>query len=413
MSAVSLPLSAELSACVTDAANASPATGFTELLSTAAACFGVAAQPEAVEDRGPTAPLPAVAQTGTMADMAQAADAVLADDATPATCPPQEYVDAAIARRPFQSTMPATTAETDPAGEPAIALAAAMVLATPQSGSARGGPARTLRLREADKEPAAARREKQPTGEPSSWTIQQALAAVAAIAVPPPPAARAAILPGGNVPSERALPMAAMPAGDQPASSLLPGGRDGSDDRLNSPTPALHAAASLATSVDTQVLGAALMHAKPLGSVPHLSPASANAVATNVDPELQQLDALMRDIASLSGTSGRAAFRLTADQLGPLDVRLHSSDAGVAVTIRTHDDQSRATVAQAQHQLNDDMRANGLKVAATNVTLGGGSADRERHDRPNAPLALPIEAAPLAAEQSQSTNELRPDGRYA
>lgn len=414
MSAVSLSLSAELSASTTsDAANASPAAGFTELLSTAAASLGPATQGEAVADRGPAGPLPAAPQTGTQADTAEAAEAALADETAAATPPPQEAADAVVAQLPVQVTTPAAAAAgTGAAGEPAITFAAAIALAAPQAGSAPGGAACALGARAENKEPAEIRPKQKAPAEPSSWTIQQALAAVAAIAVPPAAPARTAISPAGNVPAERALPVAAMPAGVQAASPLLRGGLAGSDDRPNPAAPAPQASASVTPAIDPQVLGAALAHARELPAAPHPSSVSANALPTSADPELRQLDALMRDIASLSGTTGRAAFRLTADQLGPLDVRLHSSDVGVAVTIRTHDDQSRATVAQAQHQLSDDMRANGLKVATTNVMLGGG-ADRQRHDRPQAPLTLQIEAARPEAEQTQSANEGRPDGRYA
>lgn len=164
--------------------------------------------------------------------------------------------------------------------------------------------------------------------------------------------------------------------------------------------------------IDPQVLTTALGHARPSGVAPYVIATSNAPQHQTSDLELHQLDALMRDIAAVSGTSGRAEFRLTANQLGPLDVRLHTSDAGVAVTIRTHDDQSHSTVTQAQQQLSDDMRANGLKVAATNVMLGG-DMDRQRQDRPNAP-ALPIEVAAPETHESQSpSNEQRPEGRYA
>ena len=129
--------------------------------------------------------------------------------------------------------------------------------------------------------------------------------------------------------------------------------------------------------------------------------------------DLHQLDALVRDIAEVSGTSGRAALRLTAEQLGNLEIKLHRSDEGISVTIRTESEQAHSTVAQAQQQLADDMRANGLKLTATSVMLGHGGAGQERQDRQGLPFAKPIEAAASESEASETSNDERPDGRYA
>ena len=409
MSAVSLPLSAELPACATsDAAGPAPAAGFIELLSSLAANLGAAAGPDAAGDRGPAAPAPAVPQGGTPAAPPQALQTAVELQARPAAGEPEGDAESAILEQPVEALAPAAPAKAA-AGEPAIAFASAIELATPQPCLSPGGSPRTMRPRVFEKEPGEARDKEEAPPAPSSWTIQQALAAVAAIAVPAPLAPRVAKLFVGTDPTQSALPTPAV--GDAASSLVLEGERTG--DGSTPAAPLAHGAASLVPSLDPLLLGGSLAQARPLAPVLHATPAIAEAVRTSSDPEIQQLDALMRDIASLSGTSGRAAFRLAAEQLGPLDVRLHSSDAGVAVTIRTHDDHSRATVAEAQHQLGDDMRANGLKVAATNVMLGGGGTDHRRQDRQNAPIAVPIEVARPDADPSQSTDEPRPDGRYA
>lgn len=274
--------------------------------------------------------------------------------------------------------------------------------------------------------------------ESAGWTMQQALAAVAAIAAPaaaarasgdPAPAANLALkeAPAELVPSPKAgqsaqaaktVAEALSPSGGTPivATGISKLAATASKSSLESQTgdlgPKTSATATpeLAIPLDPQLLTTAIGHARLSAMAPNII--SSPGAPQHQDLDLQQLDALVRDIAAVSGTSARAEFRLTASQLGPLDVRLHTSDAGVAVTIRTHDDQSHTTVAQAQQQLSDDMRANGLKVAATNVMLGG-DTDRQRHDRPNGP-ALPIEVAAPEADQPQpSSNEQRPEGRYA
>jgi len=411
MSAVSLPFTAELPAgVIPDASPTLPATGFIELLSTAAANIGARA-PLAVTqgEAGTGVPLPNAARAG--AGAAKVQELAIASEAT-AIAPASQSPVEVVTPQPPLPVLPLAQPEKASAGQSAAASPSAVEIVAAQATAIPVGAARAARQRSRDKEGGEARPNENAPADSQSWTIQQALAAAAAMAGPPAAAAPSSALPVTRAQALAAAPVSAMVPGKQPLSSILQREHALADDGLMSPSPVTHTVSSLAPPLDLHVLGAALAHEKPLAAA-HSLVALADAARTSADPELQQLDGLMRDIASLSGASGRAAFRLTADQLGPLDVRLHSSDAGVAVTIRTHDDQSRATVAQAQHQLSDDMRANGLKVAATNVMLGGGGADRQRHDRPQEPAVLPIEAAPPEAEQSSSSNEPRPDGRYA
>ncbi|HET6942127.1 MAG TPA: flagellar hook-length control protein FliK [Sphingomicrobium sp.] len=129
--------------------------------------------------------------------------------------------------------------------------------------------------------------------------------------------------------------------------------------------------------------------------------------------DLRQLDALVRDIAELSGSSARAAFKVEGRELGQVDVRLQASDAGVSVAIRTDSEHGRSAVAAAQNQLSDDMRSNGLKVAATSISFGQGGAERHRDDRQHASRSAFIEAALTETKQSQSPTDRRPSGRFA
>ena len=128
--------------------------------------------------------------------------------------------------------------------------------------------------------------------------------------------------------------------------------------------------------------------------------------------DLSQLDALVRDIAELSGSSGRAAFRVSGRELGDVHVQLRTTDAGLSVNIRTQSEHSHSAMAQAQGQLADDMRANGLKVAATSVAVGHEGAERNGSERHPVPRHVPVETAP-APELEQPQNEQRRDGRYA
>jgi hypothetical protein len=85
----------------------------------------------------------------------------------------------------------------------------------------------------------------------------------------------------------------------------------------------------------------------------------------------------------------------------------------VSVAIRTESEHGRSAMAAAQGQLSDDMRSNGLKVAATSISFGQGGAERHRDDRNHASRPAFIEAAASEAKQSQSPTDRRPSGRFA
>lgn len=419
MSAVTLPAPTDAQAqpaAGTGGPSADQSAGFSELLSTLAAGSGGGA---ATTSEANAVPVPAVPVPGS--PVLQIVDAVpVSSPATPGETPGRpEEAEADEASKEARQPLPAASVS------PLSVLRQPLFIDAVSAPTAVRpvGTERPVRPRAGDSQ-SADLGEQQDKAEPSAWTMQQALAAVAAIAAPQPvvvvpgaSAAQASKLSLENLPAQAAMSYPAVVGSGtpkaQPLAQLLSLEHRAADDSPIAKAIAPLAAPATSFPIDPQVLTAALGHAKQAAIIPQAGLAPTSLAPSGADLDLHQLDALVRDIAAVSGTTGRADFRLTADQLGPIDVRLHNSDAGMAVTIRTHDDQSHSAVAQAQQQLTDEMRANGLKVAATNVMLGGGGADRQRQDRQNAPAALPIEVAAAETEQSQSPDEPRPDGRYA
>ncbi|RST31565.1 flagellar hook-length control protein FliK [Sphingomonas ginkgonis] len=260
-------------------------------------------------------------------------------------------------------------------------------------------------------------------------TLQQTLAAVGAFAASPKPTPAAS--PTAEAPAPGSTPIATAPTlpamAAQQASAMLPTAR---------PARATSDAAGGEEKGAVAPLGShPLSHLLPATDLAPLLPPDAPVPAPAADKvaapaavplpvqvdkalaengtALHQLDALVRDIAEISGASGRAAFRLAADQLGPLEVRLHAGEAGMSVSIKTETAQSHSTVAQAQQQLGDDLRASGLKVAATSVMLEQGGTDRQRQERAASPPPVRIEVAVPGANPERDTDQQRPAGRYA
>jgi|CXWL01.1.fsa_nt_gi flagellar hook-length control protein FliK len=146
----------------------------------------------------------------------------------------------------------------------------------------------------------------------------------------------------------------------------------------------------------------------------------ASAVAptdTIVDRQLdlvrneQWLGELAHDIASTSGDDNRLSFRLMPHQLGRLDVDVTRSHNGLSLTIHTESDSAKAILAAAQPRLADEIRAQGLKLADTQMFSGDSrqSPGQDGFVRP-APL---IESFLTSTEIADVSEPEQRDGRYA
>lgn len=249
-----------------------------------------------------------------------------------------------------------------------------------------------------------------PEEEAQSAGTQPAPAAVL-IQIPPVPTAPASSVLASAI-EEFVEPGPGSPQRPLPFQAAAPSGHESRADPVAGSATTDPSLGNLALVIEQNGLVPIAHSSKaPPPGVPAL-PVDSSA-ALPVDSDLRQLDALVRDIAELSGSSARAAFKVEGRELGQVDVRLHASDAGVSVAIRTDSEHGRSAVAAAQGQLSDDMRSNGLKVAATSISFGQGGAERHRDDRQHASRPAFIEAAASEAKQSQSPTDRRPSGRFA
>lgn len=125
----------------------------------------------------------------------------------------------------------------------------------------------------------------------------------------------------------------------------------------------------------------------------------------------QWLGELAQDIASTSGDNNHLSFRLMPHQLGQLDVDVTRSHNGLSLAIHTESDSAQAILTAAQPRLADEIRAQGLKLADTQMFSGDArhSPGQDGSSRP-APLietfTTPIETVDLPEPEQR-------DGRYA
>lgn len=123
------------------------------------------------------------------------------------------------------------------------------------------------------------------------------------------------------------------------------------------------------------------------------------------------IDELARDIVSSSGRSDRLSFSLVPPQLGQLHVDLSHSDLGLSVHMRSDSEATTQIVGAAQPRLVEELKSQGIRVASTEVSTGGGqSQGQNQQQRDDSQL---FEFARQRFETSDDSKTDRPGGRFA
>lgn len=89
------------------------------------------------------------------------------------------------------------------------------------------------------------------------------------------------------------------------------------------------------------------------------------------------IDQLAHDIAATKSDSGDISFRLMPRHLGRLDVAMVMSDEGVALKLDTQHEATATIVTAAQGRLVEDLRQQGVRVSASEVTCTPGDTNRQ------------------------------------
>lgn len=112
-----------------------------------------------------------------------------------------------------------------------------------------------------------------------------------------------------------------------------------------------------------------------------------------VSADGEWLDQLARDIArtGAGGDRGALRFRLNPETLGQVRIELSQGPEGTTIRIGAETEAARSLIAAAEPRLAAEARAQGLRVAETEVSLTGsdaGSADPQRREEAKAELWL-------------------------
>jgi len=96
------------------------------------------------------------------------------------------------------------------------------------------------------------------------------------------------------------------------------------------------------------------------------------AIQTRLDiaNESEWMDRVARDIAQFAGKDGVLKFQLNPENLGSLHIEiLHAAD-GVSLRFGTETEGARNVLADAQHRLANEARAQGVRIAETHIDFG-------------------------------------------
>ena len=89
------------------------------------------------------------------------------------------------------------------------------------------------------------------------------------------------------------------------------------------------------------------------------------------------IDQLAHDIAATKSDSGDISFRLMPRHLGRLDVAMVMGDEGVSLKLDTQHEATATIVTAAQGRLVEDLRQQGVRVSASEVTCTPGDTGRQ------------------------------------
>lgn len=130
---------------------------------------------------------------------------------------------------------------------------------------------------------------------------------------------------------------------------------------------------------------ASLAPPRPEAAAPQSTSGGEAAITRELDlaHESEWLDGLARDIARTGANDGPMRFRLNPNTLGHLQVELAQGDQGTSIRLTVETEAARTILTDAQPRLMAEARAQGVRIAQSEIDLSGNghqaSGDPRRH----------------------------------
>ena len=126
------------------------------------------------------------------------------------------------------------------------------------------------------------------------------------------------------------------------------------------------------------------------------------------------LDQLAGDIAAVQDKDCDLSFRLVPAQLGQLDVKIANSDSGMQLNFNTQSEAAAQIISSAQSRLVEELKAQGVRVAGSEVNAGSGQQSFAQQNGQSARAAAITEFERPSSDFPESTSQNEPqNGRFA
>jgi hypothetical protein len=183
----------------------------------------------------------------------------------------------------------------------------------------------------------------------------------------------------------------------------------------SSPPPA-EVQALVADAITSEPPAAPDQPAAPLAQSVAAAPAQRTAQPDALQPQIDTtdprwIDRMAQEIADLANGDGRARFRLNPETLGSMEITVRHTADGISVRFEVDNESTRALLAHTEQRLQAEARANGLRIADTQVDLAQQQNQRGGRERP---AEQPLIAVRTTSSETTTTAERAPaSARYA
>ncbi len=126
------------------------------------------------------------------------------------------------------------------------------------------------------------------------------------------------------------------------------------------------------------------------------------------------LDQLAGDIAAVQDHNRNLSFRLIPAQLGQLDVKIAANDGGLQLNFSTQTEEAARIISQAQSRLVEELKAQGVRVAGSEVNTGSGQSSFAQQNDHSTRADTIAEFDRPATKSSEQADASEPqNGRFA
>lgn len=180
--------------------------------------------------------------------------------------------------------------------------------------------------------------------------------------------------------------------------------------------PLVEIQAMVADAITSEPPAAPDQPAAPLAQSVAAAPAQRTAQPDALQPPIDTtdprwIDRMAQEIADLANGDGRARFRLNPETLGSMEITVRHTADGISVRFEVDNESTRALLAHTEQRLQAEARANGLRIADTQVDLAQQQNQRGGRERP---AEQPLIAIRTTSSETTTTAERAPaSARYA